>query len=125
MTAFEKRAGLKLPADYKRFLTATNGGVPRPEVFTVPRCGDVLIDFLYGLRGEPKRLDLEQEQVYAQELDPLPAGFLVSGKDPGGNALLLDTTAGGAIRRTEEALRLTLSASPPWATWPQGPSPQR
>jgi len=97
VNAAEKRLGITLPADYKQFLCTTNGGAPSPAVFAVPQCGDVLLDFLYGLRGVPKPLDLEQEQSYAQEFDPLPAGFLVIGQDPGGNALLLDTNDGGAV----------------------------
>lgn len=97
VTAFEQRCGYTLPADYTMFLTKTNGGVPSPAVCSVDQCGGVLVDLLYGIRGELTHGDLEQEQVRAQELDPLPFGFLVIGHDPGGNSWLLDTSCNGEI----------------------------
>jgi hypothetical protein len=89
--ALEKKLGVTLPEDYKRFLRATNGGIPEPNVFTVPGRGDAMADCLYGIRDERAHADLEWEQERASELEPLPAGFLVIGHDPGGNRLMMAT----------------------------------
>lgn len=98
IAAFEKKFKLKLPADYKKFLRSTNGGVPEPNCFTVPGGGDALADFLYGIRHERVRGDLEHEQGQAAQWEPLPAGFIVIGHDPGGNRLLLATAGRDAGR---------------------------
>src|SRR5689334_22640357 len=91
VAALERRCGIKLPADYKQLLRAINGGVPEPNGFTVPGCGDALAEFLYGIQAERTHGDLEWEQEQATLWDPLPPGFIVIGHDPGNNNLLLGT----------------------------------
>lgn len=63
VNATEKRLGVELPADYKRFLRTTNGGCPTPEGFVVPERGPALVAILYGVRSERTSLDLEFEQT--------------------------------------------------------------
>ncbi len=91
IAAFEQRTGLRLPDDYKQFLLTTNGGTPNPKQFTVPGCGDALADYLYGLTDPTTPCDLDYELAQAQEIGPLPVGFLPIGHDPGGNTFLLAT----------------------------------
>jgi hypothetical protein len=89
--AVEKRLGVELPVDYKRFLQTINGGCPEPNSFTVPQRGDALVGILYGIRPERISCDLEYEQEQATLWDPLPAGYIAIGDDPGGSSLLLST----------------------------------
>lgn len=98
VNAAEKRLGVKLPADYKRFLCTTNGGCPDPQEFVVPDRGPALAAILYGVRSERTHADLEYEQVEATLWDPLPPGFLAIGHDPGGNTFLLATLGADAGR---------------------------
>jgi hypothetical protein len=91
IVALERRLGVKLPEDYKQFLCLTNGGIPEPDCFNVPDRGDALVDYLYGIREERTHGDLEWEQKQASLWDPLPAGFVAIGHDPGGSMLLLAT----------------------------------
>jgi hypothetical protein len=95
---FERRCGVSLPDDYTSFLRTTNGGVPEPNGFTVPGCGDALADFLYGIQAERTAGDLEWEQEQATLWDPLPPGFVAIGHDPGNNKLLLGTIGEDAGR---------------------------
>lgn len=88
---FERRIGVKLPAEYKQFLRVTNGGEPEPKVFTVPGCGDALAAILYGIQDERTYADLEWEQEQATLWEPFPLGVIAIGHDPGGNTLLLWT----------------------------------
>lgn len=88
---FELRVGVKLPADYKQFLRATNGGEPEPRLFTVPGCGDALAAILYGIKAERTYGDLEWEQGRATLWKPFPPGVIAIGNDPGDNMLLLWT----------------------------------
>ncbi len=98
IAAFERRLNIQLPADYKRFLRTTNGGIPKPNHFLVPDRGGALADFLYGLRTERMRGDLEFEQKQATLYDPLPPGFITIGHDPGGSSILLATLGDKAGR---------------------------
>ncbi len=91
VAAFERSTDLQLPDDYKQFLLTTNGGIPCPNRFTVPGCGDALAGILYALCDPATPGDLEYELAQAQQYDPLPAGFLPIGHDPGGNTFLLVT----------------------------------
>lgn len=52
VNAAEKRLGVRLSADYKRFLCVTNGGCPEPQEFVVPDRGPALAAILYGVRGD-------------------------------------------------------------------------
>jgi hypothetical protein len=98
IAAFERRFGIKLPADYKQFLRTTNGGIPDPNCFNVPDRGEALADYLYGVREERTYCDLEWEQRQASHWDPLPPGFVAIGHDPGGSTLLLATLGEDAGR---------------------------
>jgi hypothetical protein len=89
--AVEKKLGVKLPGDYRRFLRTTNGGAPSAKCFTVPGRGGALCDYLYGIRQKREAGDLQWEQEQASLWDPLPAGFVAIGHDPGGNLLLMAT----------------------------------
>src|SRR5262245_8630626 len=86
VSAVEKRMGVKLPSDYKRFLCTTNGGCPEPNCFfMVPDRGPVMAGMLYGIRNQRTDGDLEYEQEQATLWNPLPPGFVAIGNDPGGN----------------------------------------
>jgi hypothetical protein len=91
VSAAEGRLGIKFPEDYARFLCTINGGIPHPNGFMVPGCGEALADFLYGLSDERSRGDLEFQQELPTDFQQLPAGWLVIGHDPGGNSLILAT----------------------------------
>src|SRR5262245_41968169 len=92
IAAVEKALSVKLPADYKKFLRNTNGGVPTPNCFKVPDRGEALCDIIYGIRDKRGPADLEWEQERANELDPLPQGIIAIGHDPEGNTFLLATS---------------------------------
>jgi hypothetical protein len=94
--AAERRLGVNLPADYKRFLYTTNGGCPESNCFVVPERGPALVGILYGIRGERTNCDLEFEQEQVTLWEPLPAGFISIGDDPGGCPLLLATLGADA-----------------------------
>src|SRR6266568_876623 len=96
--ALERRLGIQLPEDYRRFLCTTNGGIPEPNSFTIPERGDALLGILYGLGVERVAADLEFEQQEATLWDPLPPGFISIGHDPGGNSILMATLGDNAGR---------------------------
>lgn len=98
VAALKRRLGVRLPADYERFLATVNGGVPEPNCFTVPDRGDALVGILFGLREERTYGDLEWEQEQATLWDPLPPGYIAIGVDPGGCTLLLATLGDEAGR---------------------------
>jgi hypothetical protein len=98
VNAAEKRLGVKLPADYKRFLRTINGGCPKPDSFLVPDRGPAMVGILYGVGPERSPADLEYEQGEATLWDLLPPGFVAIGHDPGGNTLLLGTLGKDAGR---------------------------
>lgn len=52
ITAFEKRIGQLLPADYRNFLLAHNGGVPESHVIRNNEVGDLEVQLFYGIREE-------------------------------------------------------------------------
>jgi cell wall assembly regulator SMI1 len=91
---FEKKAGFKLPHDYKQFLLDHNGGVPENTLFDIPDCASAaLIGHFLGLE-RPK----ESISFWMNELsDDLPEGFMPIGFDPGGNVILMDITDEGTI----------------------------
>ena len=91
VSALEKRLGVRLPTDYKKFLRTTNGGCPEPNCFKVPDRGLALVGILYGIRDQRTSCDLEYEQEQATFWDPLPDGVIAIGDDPGGCLLLMDT----------------------------------
>ena len=86
--AYQVRTGINLPSDYRKFLLLHNGGIPTPQQVDIPKTKhSVLVDYLYGIL--PERGDLEYETERQSEY--LPAGFIIIGHDPGGNAYLLAT----------------------------------
>src|SRR5262245_39870491 len=89
VAAVERRLGVPFPADYKRFLRTTNGGSPDPRHFTVPGRGGAFVHFLFGIREDRSRNDLEYQQ--AELLSPLPPGWVWIGRDLGSNLLVLAT----------------------------------
>jgi hypothetical protein len=98
INATENRLGVKLPADYKQFLQTTNGGSPHPDCFVVPERGESLIAILYGVRDERIPGDLEYEHELVTLWEPLPAGFVAIGDNPGGCPLLMATLGDDAGR---------------------------
>jgi hypothetical protein len=90
--AFEVALSVTLPADYKEFLRTINGGVPEPQCFNVPERDDALCAILYSIRNSRQPGDLEWEQGEASQWDPLPAGMVAIGHDPGGNTFLIATS---------------------------------
>lgn len=92
ISSFESQFGVTLPVQYREFLQRTNGGQPTPSTFEIPNCDDsAKVDLFYGIGsvGDPGDLGTEYEQVREE----LPAGFLPIARDPGGNYVLLCTTA--------------------------------
>jgi hypothetical protein len=96
VAAVERRLQVKFPADYKRFLRTINGGGPDPSWFLVPDRGGAFADWLFGIREDRSRNDLEYQQ--AELLEPLPLGWLWIGRDPGSNLLVLTTLGDDAGR---------------------------
>jgi hypothetical protein len=101
--AAEEELGVTFPDDYRAFLLAVNGGVPRPHEFKMAKPGrpgeQIGIDFLYGVAARRRNDDLryEQEQIVGRT-DSLPKGFVVIGYDGGGAPYFISTTgkkAGG------------------------------
>jgi hypothetical protein len=89
---FEDRTGIVLPDSYKEFLLKTNGGQPEPREFYIPECGtSALIGTFYGIDERGKPLDVETELAGLRE--QLPTGVVPIGEDPGGNRLLIGTSA--------------------------------
>ncbi|MBK9262343.1 MAG: SMI1/KNR4 family protein [Polyangiaceae bacterium] len=85
---FEKRRGIALPQEYKRFLLKSNGGRPVPDTFDVPgwaHDGSVIHHF-HGIHwGEYYKLDEECEAYQ----DRIPADLLPIAADVFGNAICL------------------------------------
>jgi hypothetical protein len=97
VSAFEQRYKISLPSLYRNFLQTVNGGLPTPNKFEIPDCGEsALADVLYGLAPSSQAGDLGVE--YEQLRNELPEGFLPIGHDPGGNYLLLATIGDRAGR---------------------------
>jgi hypothetical protein len=96
--SFERLNGLKLPAEYVRFLLEKNGGRPERPNFKVPGWpgqASMVGDF-YGLRpGEICSL----QYWFTEFRDTLPPGFLAIADDPGGNLICIATLGaeGGKI----------------------------
>ena len=96
VAAVERRLRVKFPPDYKRFLRTINGGGPDPSWFLVPDRGGAFADWLFGIREDRSRNDLEYQQ--AELLSPLPPGYLWIGRDKGSNVLALTTLGEDAGR---------------------------
>jgi hypothetical protein len=101
--AVEEELGVAFPDDYRAFLLAVNGGVPKPHEFEMAKPGRpgerIGIDFLYGVAAKRREGDLryEHEQIIGRT-DSLPRGFVVIGYDGGAAPYFVGTTgktAGG------------------------------
>ncbi len=64
--AFADRLGVQLPADYRDFLTAVNGGCPWPREFASASPGDDphILDFFFSLGSGSVEQGFEIEEVY-------------------------------------------------------------
>jgi hypothetical protein len=88
--SFENFCGLKLPNDYRDFLTFTNGGKPDKNLITIPPSNEKLINSFYGLINRIESFTLR----YAFEVfsTRLPTGFLAIGSFEFGDILAIDLT---------------------------------
>jgi cell wall assembly regulator SMI1 len=92
---FEELIDSRLPADYRRFLLAHNGGRPEPSVFSVygqtnkydePFNQSSVVNWFFGLHdGEHYRLT----ELLHWMGDRVPANLLPIGEDPFGNMICL------------------------------------
>ena len=95
--AVEEELGVTFPDEYRAFLLAVNGGVPKPHEFKMAKPGrpgeQIGIDFLYGVAAKQRENDLryEQEQI-VDRTDSLLRGFIVIGSDGGGAPYFISTT---------------------------------
>lgn len=85
----EREIGFSLPADYKAFLKATNGGMPeRTCEFYVDNLGQgTLLHILLGIFKRHNWADLEYQ--WREYMDDLPEHSIIIGNDQGGNFLVL------------------------------------
>lgn len=87
VSAFEKKLGMSLPDDYRKFLKTYNGGYPEPDAFHFLNSEDgSSIDRFLSLSVE-KNHDLLK--YYEQYKNRIPNGFLPIAHDPGGNLILI------------------------------------
>ncbi len=86
--AFEARTGIDLPDAYRKFLLASNGGEPTPDVFDVPdwHGQSTILAGLYGIHDGPHR---NLEKVLKGSAGVLPPQFLAIAEDAGGNLVCL------------------------------------
>jgi cell wall assembly regulator SMI1 len=86
LVRFEKEIGHRLPADYRAFLLAHNGGRPNPSDFFFPGERDAFdtLHHTYGLHDGPDyfRLDI----AYESHKEFIPTTLVPFADDPGGNA---------------------------------------
>lgn len=90
LAAFEARRGMQLPADYRRFLLAHNGGAPEPNTIDfvaqgIPTSSDV--SAFYGLHAGESWASLAWN-MDSFEGRILPEGLPIAG-DSGGNQYVL------------------------------------
>lgn len=87
---FEQRIGLRLPEDYRQFLSANNGGECRSDgTFREAATGEEIssVNIVLGLRDDP---DYDIEQALSGMSERMPAELLPICYDDGGSYLLLD-----------------------------------
>lgn len=87
LAAFEAQLGTQLPADYRQFLSAHNGGELVPDEIVLPgeRQPFASVDSLFGLHDGPQSLEAVRENVEGV----IPAEVLAFGEDVGGNLLCI------------------------------------
>jgi hypothetical protein len=87
LTLFEVRLGTALPADYRQFLLAHNGGEFVPDEIVLPSQGQPFASIgpLFGLHDGPLSLESVCENLEGE----IPADVLAFGEDVGGNLLCI------------------------------------
>jgi len=87
LAAFEARLGAALPADYRQFLFAHNGGEFVPDEIVLPGQTQPFASMcsLFGLHDGPLSLESVCENVESE----IPAEVLAFGEDVGGNLLCI------------------------------------
>jgi hypothetical protein len=89
VTAFERKNGLMLPADYRKFLLRHNGGRPAPDGSWIPKLRKgILVGDLLGIT-EGQKLSLQY--VLDEYRVEIPDGCLIIGYDPGAAMFILGT----------------------------------
>ncbi len=87
LAAFEGRLGATLPADYRQFLLAHNGGELTPDELVLP--GQVepftSLGSVFGLHDGPLSLD----EVFDNVEGEIPAELVAFAEDVGGNLLCI------------------------------------
>ena len=89
IASLEASLGSPLPVEYREFLTASNGGVPRPDTIDIPEFPESPTDVqvLFGLGRSVKSSRLEWNlRTLAERLDP---ELLPIACDSGGNVFCL------------------------------------
>jgi hypothetical protein len=93
VAAFEARTGLRLPAEYRRFLLRTNGGTPAPEVgFAFVEDGkpsESVLDQFYVLKANADEPNLDEAIETFVEPGRMPRHLLPVAYDQFGNQLCL------------------------------------
>jgi hypothetical protein len=87
LTAFEARIGAALPADYRRFLLAHNGGQFVPCEIVLPGEAEPFASLgaAFGLHDGADALD----RVFDNVKDYIPAEVIAFAEDEGGNLLCI------------------------------------
>ena len=94
----EQRLGEPVPAAYKRFLLAHNGGRPDPRAYIIYGHDGAPFDegsVTYFLGVRPGEIDDLEEHVEIYE-NRIPAHFFPIAVDPGGNLLCISTAGNDA-----------------------------
>src|SRR4051812_42105268 len=91
LSAFESRHALQLPADYRQFLLAHNGGKPVPRyAFSTD------VRFFYGIHSGPHWASLESHiKIFEGRIPP---GHIAINSDSGGNQWVLSANGETAGR---------------------------
>lgn len=89
--AFEEQIGFALPADYRHFLLANNGGIINNQTFFVKGLEqEVSMNVLYGLTN-PRAESLTLGYWVKEYEGEVQANELVIGNDPGSHQILYIT----------------------------------
>ena len=94
VAAFEKKLGVRLPEDYRRFLLACNGGEPLDGEFAVEGWGSTVIHYFFGLNTGIEAYNLDWRRSTLEHV--FPDSVIPIASDPGGYHVAL-----GVKRRAE------------------------
>jgi hypothetical protein len=90
LDAFERKVGIALPDEYRRFLLAHNGGRPEPDAVPVKdRRGRVRLEMIDRFHGIHRGPHGNLEQYHDTFRERMPDGYLPIAHDPGGNQFVL------------------------------------